>query len=123
MLYYTNTLNLIKLNLKHNRNIVKIKKTKKVTKLLNFLCKINLLQGYCQKETYYYFVYLNKFFNKNLNIFVKPSAKLVIKKKNINSLTNTNKYKYIYLSTNFGLMSLFEAKNKAIGGILLFSIV
>lgn len=105
---------------------IKIKKTIRSTRLLNILIKLNYINGWSENisnDNYpVYLVYLNASNTKQIHTFLKPSRQIFIKRKFIAKISERFSSTLIYLSTSKGLISLKEASNKNIGGVLFFRI-
>jgi ribosomal protein S8 len=125
MLPYVNTLNLVRLCIKHKVKYIKIPKTKKTTKLLYILLKFNIIYGwtmYQNKNWLGYFVYCNTNIT-NIHTFIKPSQKFFIKFKSIKIINARYSNPSIFLSTPKGILSLNEAFIKKTGGFLFFRVL
>lgn len=125
MLYYTSTLNLVRLAIKHKRKNIKIRKTKRSERILNILLKLNIVSGlaFCPHSRFtQYLVYCNLSFNKQIHTFLKPSRVLPVKLNALNKIAPRYSTTSIYLTTSKGILSLKEATALKIGGVLLFRV-
>jgi ribosomal protein S8 len=121
---FFNIINLIRLNVIKRKKILIINNNnKKINLFLKNFIKLNLIKFSIKKK--------NKII---LVINILKNNKLLFKLKNLYLNSNLKKIKYhnikkinekniiIYITSNKGIINNYEAKNKKIGGILLFQI-
>lgn len=111
--------------LHHRKQTIKIKQTKQANKLLIILLNLNIIYGWhiiLYNKKNYYIVYCNIKNTKQLFTLLKPSKQFFLKFKNLQKLSKNYSTKNIYLTTSKGIISITNAINKKIGGILFFKI-
>lgn len=126
LLHITNTLNLIRLALKHNLTYIKVYKTKSSSNILYVLLKQNVILGWhisTNNNNNTYIVHINRSFCKKIHTFIKPSNHIYIKIVLLKKLSSSIKTSIIYLSTSKGILSLNEAIKSNVGGILLYAYI
>jgi len=127
MVSYVDTLNLVRIAIKHRVKFINIPISKGSRRILVILLYLNIIDGIWfsknKKNHLVYSISCNLASKKQVVTFIKPSKQLFVKYKDIIKLTHKYSSTTIYLSTSHGVISLKEAFIKKTGGILFFRII
>jgi ribosomal protein S8 len=118
-------INTIKINYILKKKNLKIKLNKKDIIILKIFIKLNIIKLIKYKNNNVFdisFQYINnEIIFKNIKNLNKPSKPFIISLKQIIEI-NKKKNHILYISTNKGLITNFEAEKYKIGGILMLQI-